>query len=52
VRWISSLSFVEEPGLPKEVEGVEGRRRDFEEALMREITPEEEVLDQISVSAR
>jgi len=26
------------PGLPKEVEGVEGKMRDFEEALMREIT--------------
>ena len=31
-------------GLPMEVEGVEGRKRDFQEALMRDITNEEEQL--------
>jgi hypothetical protein len=31
-------------GLPMEVEGVEGRKRDFQEALMRDITDEEEQL--------
>jgi hypothetical protein len=38
------------PGLPKEVEGVEERWRDFEEALMRDITPEEEVLIHQSIN--
>ena len=38
------------PGLPKEVEGVEGRRRDFEEALMRDITPEEELFIHQSIN--
>jgi hypothetical protein len=36
--------LLRKPGLPKEVEGVEERRRDFQEALMRDITPEEELL--------
>ena len=38
------------PGLPKEVEGVEGRRRDFQEALMRDITPEEELFIHQSIN--
>ena len=44
-----SLSL-RKPGLPKEVEGVEGRRRDFEEALMRDITPEEELFIHKSIN--
>ena len=42
--------LLRKPGLPKEVEGVEGRRRDFEEALMRDITPEEELLIHQSIN--
>ena len=33
-----------------EVEGVEGRRSDFQEALMRDITPEEELLIHQSIN--
>jgi len=33
------------PELPKEVEGVEEKRMDFQEALMRDITPEEELIN-------
>jgi hypothetical protein len=38
------------PGLPKEVEGVEEKRRDFQEALMRDITNEEEQLIHQSIN--
>ena len=38
------------PGVPKEVEGVEERRRDFQEALMRDITPEEELFIHQSIN--
>jgi hypothetical protein len=38
------------PGLPKKVGGVEERRRDFQEALMRDITPEEELLIHQSIN--
>jgi hypothetical protein len=38
------------PGLPKEVEGVKERRRDFQEALMRDITNEEELLIHQSIN--
>jgi hypothetical protein len=41
---------MKKPGLPKEVEGVEERRRDFQEALMRDITPEEELLIHQSIN--
>jgi hypothetical protein len=38
------------PGPPMEVEGVVGRRRDFQEALMQDITPEEEQLIHQSIN--
>jgi len=38
------------PGLLKEVEGVEERRRDFQEALMQDITPEEELFIHQSIN--
>jgi len=38
------------PGLPMEVEGVEERRRDFQEALMRDITNEDEQLIHQSIN--
>jgi len=38
------------PGLPTEVEGAEERRRDFQEALMRDITPEDELLIHQSIN--
>ena len=38
------------PGLPMEGDGVERRRRDFQAALMRDITPEEEQLIHQSIN--
>ncbi len=42
--------LLRKPGPPMEVEGVVGRRRDFQEALMQDITPEEEQLIHQSIN--
>jgi hypothetical protein len=42
--------LLRKPGQPMEVEGVVGRRRDFQEALMQDITPEEEQLIHQSIN--